>query len=231
MAIRKLGQNVRDARRRRQLTQTALAIRIGISRQRLGDIEAGQAWAVRSEVWFALAQALGIYLRFEFGRDPQQELRDAWHADIQELVLRTAKSGGWERGFEEKVGGWSADRSVDVRLINRATKRIVVNECWNTFGDLGEAARSSARKRRDVEQYAVAVAGDGNAFQVGLLWILKDTAANRAVVKRYPEIFESRFPGSSRGWLETLTKGGPMPQASGLVWCDRGATRLFARRR
>ena len=225
------GQVVLEARHRRRRTQASLAKEVGISRSRLAAIEAGRGGGAPADVWFALGEALGIHLRFEFGRDPQAELRDAGHADIEELVLRLAKPAGWERAWEARSGGWGSDRSVDVRLIAHRRRRIAIVECWNTFGDLGEAGRSSDRKVRDTLQYAVAIAGDGEAFEVGLVWIVRDTRANRDLVNRYAHIFESRFPGSSRAWVNALTRGGPMPAQPGLIWCDVNATRLFARRR
>jgi len=208
-----------------------LAARVGLSQARLAEIEAGRGGGAPAEVWFALGEALGVYLRFEFGRDPQAELRDAGHLEIQELVLRVAKPAGWEQAFEARSGGWQSDRSVDVRLLDRKGRRLVIGECWNTFGDLGEATRSSERKVRDAHEQAVAIAGEGEPFEVGLIWIVRDTAANRALVNRYPRIFESRFPGSSREWVKALTSGGPMPARPGLAWCDVMAARLFARRR
>jgi hypothetical protein len=120
---------------------------------------------------------------------------------------------------------------VDVRLIDRRARRLVVAECWNTFGDLGAASRSSNSKLRDAEEQAVAVAGDGQPFQVGLRWVVRDTKRNRAIVSRYEQIFTARFPGSSVAWVNALTNGGPMPRLPGLVWCDVRATRLFAHRR
>jgi hypothetical protein len=203
---------------------------VGISQARLADIEAGKAAGAPAEVWFALAEALGRYLRFEFARDPQAELDDARHLDIQELVLRVALAGGWERGFEARSREWGTDRSIDVRLLQRRLRRLVIAECWNTFGDLGAATRSSERKVRDAEEQAVALAGDGPPYQVGLVWIVRDTNANRAIVARYEHIFASRFPGSSAGWTRALMQQAPMPKQPGLVWCDLRATRLFARR-
>jgi transcriptional regulator with XRE-family HTH domain len=225
------GSAVLDARRRRKLSQATLASQIGMSRARLAAIEAGRGGGAPAEVWFALGEALGIYLRFEFGRDPQVELRDAGHLDIQELLLRLAKPAGWERAFEARSGSWSSDRSVDVRLLDRKGRRLVIGECWNTFSDLGEATRSSERKIRDAQQQAVAVAGEGEPYPVGLVWIVRDTAANRAMVAKYEHIFEGRFPGSSPAWVRAVTNRGPMPTQPGLVWCDVNATRLFARRR
>ena len=212
------------------MKQASLAARVGISQARLADIEAGRGGGAPLEVWFALAEALGRYLRFEFARDPLQEPSDAGHLPIQELVLRVAHAGGWERAFEARSRALGTDRSVDVRLLDRIGRRLVIAECWNTFGDLGAAARSSNDKVRDAEQQAVAIAGEGEPFEVGLVWIVRDTKANRALVNRYEHIFATRFPGSSAQWVATLTRRGPMPKEPGLIWCDVNATRLFARR-
>ena len=227
-----LGLEIRASRRRRQLTQQALADRIGISRQRVSQLEAGRGVGLPINDWFAIAKALDRYLRFEFARDPHAELADAGHLDIQELVLRLSRLGGWERLFEARSRAYGSDLSVDVKLIDRNARRLVISECWNTFGDLGAASRSSDRKLRDAEEQAVALAGDGEPFQVGLLWTVRDTKANRALVQRYPQIFEARFPGSSLQWLRALTQATDrLPTQPGLVWCDVRSTKLFARRR
>lgn len=222
-----LGQSVRSARRRRRLTQQALADRVGISRQRIGDVELGKSLALPMSVWFALGEALGIYLRFEFGRDPQAGLRDAGHLDIQELVMRVAIAAGWKAEWESRSGR----RSIDVRLEDRQRRRILIVECVNTLGDLGEAMRSSDYKVREAELRAVAIAGDGQLFDVGLVWVVRDTKADRELVGRYGRLLDSRFTGSSVEWIKALVVGGRMPGQAGLVWSDARATRLFARRR
>jgi hypothetical protein len=56
-------------------------------------------------------------------------------------------------------------------------------------------------------------------------------ARNRGLVARYPEAFGSRSPGSSLGWVRSLTVGADPPGEPGLVWCDVAATRLFPWRR
>jgi transcriptional regulator with XRE-family HTH domain len=211
---RTAGAEVKAARNRRRLSQAGLASKVAISRPRLSDIESGDGAGVPLETWFAIAKALGIYLRFEFGRDPQAELRDAGHLDIQELVVRVAAQGGWTPEWESRTGG----RWTDVRLEDRMAGRILIVECWNTFGDLGAAIRSSDHKSKEL--------GDA-----GLLWVIRDTRANRELVLRYAALLASRFKGSSVGWVGALVGGEEMPGESGLVWCDVRATRLFARRR
>ena len=210
-------RGLRVARRRRRLSQAALASKVAISRPRLSDVEAGDGAGVPLETWFAVAKALGLYLRFEFGRDPQQELRDAGHLDIQELVVRVAAHAGWKPEWESR----SRERWIDVGLDDRKNRRILIVECTNTLGDLGAAIRSSDEKVREAPP----------GIAVGLLWVVRDTSANRQLIGRYGALLDSRFSGSSVAWLRVLEAGGPMPNAAGLIWSDVRATRLFARRR
>src|SRR4051812_439318 len=225
------GAEIRTSRRRRRMKQVTLAAKVGISQARLADIEGGRGAGAPLEVWLALAAALDRYLRFEFARDPQAELADAGHLAIQELVIRISKVAGWEVQFEAPSRAWDSKRSIDVRLIDRRSRQIVIVECWNTFGDLGAAARSSNDKLRDAEQQAVAIAGDGEPFCVGLVWVVRDTKANRALVAKYSGASETRLPGSSVGWLHAIEERRRLPSQPGLIWCDVNATRLFAVRR
>ena len=224
--VTRAGRELQAARQRRHLSQAVVARRAGLSRSRLAEIEGGDGFHASLDHWFALAKALGLYLRFEFGRDPQAELRDARHLDIQELVVRVA-APGWKAEWESRSGR----RSIDVRLEDRQRRRILIVECVNTMGDLGEAMRSSDYKVREAEQRAVAIAGGGEPFEVGLVWVVRDTRANRQLVGRYARLLDSRFTGSSMEWVRALVVGGRMPTQSGLIWCDIRASRLFARRR
>jgi len=151
------GREVVVARKRRRLTQARLAEIVGVSRPRLAAIEAGKGGGAPLEVWFSIARALGRYLKFEFAWDPLSELVDAGHLAIQELVIRVGSVAGWEVTVEVPSRAWDSRRSIDVRLTNRRARRIVIVECWNTFGDLGAATRSSNEKIRDEEQRAVAI--------------------------------------------------------------------------
>lgn len=90
---------------------------------------------------------------------------------------------------------------------------------------MGACARSSARKLSELEN--LAIARWGAEARVGLVWVVRATARNRALLTRYPEIFASRFPGSSRAWIAALTTGAAPPTEPGLVWCDVAATRLL----
>jgi transcriptional regulator with XRE-family HTH domain len=231
-AIAKLGREIRRSRDRRRLHQQTLADRVGISRALVAKMEAGRATGTPPEVWFALAVALDRYLKFEFARDPLHELADAGHADIQELVLRVAKPCGYRGGFELRTRATDPSRSIDAPLVSHQQRRLVIVECWNMFGDLGGAARSSQQKQLFGSEAAVVLGRDDEPYEVGLCWVVRDTKRNRELVARYQHIFDALLPGSSLAWVRALTvPGAPMPGRPGLVWCDVRATRLFARRR
>lgn len=103
-------------------------------------------------------------------------------------------------------------------------------EARNTFGNIGGAVRSTNRKIAEAGSLASAIWGEGE-HEVVACWVVRATRRNRELLARYPELFVSRFPGSSGRWTRALMSGAQPPREPGLVWCDVGATRLFAWRR
>jgi hypothetical protein len=119
---------------------------------------------------------------------------------------------------------------VDVFVRDDRRRCLVVEEAWNTIGDIGAGARSFKRKLTLAADLAIAVGGE-RPYSVHGVWVVRATRRNRALVARYPEVFARHFPGSSRAWVAALTGDGRPPTDPGLVWCDVAATRLFAWRR
>jgi len=223
-----LGSQVRAARERRRWTQAELAERAGVGRLVIGRLERGVG-RLDLEVLQRVALALGVSLVVSLGRNLDQAPRDAGHLAMQELVLRLARAAGRAGSFELSTRPAEPWRSVDVGIADDRRCRLIVAECWNTIGDIGAAARASSRKRAEAEAAAVGRWGaDGRA---DLVWVVRATARNRRLLARYPEVFATRFPGSSRRWATALTEGGSPPDADGLVWADIGGTRLFEWRR
>src|SRR5206468_5642597 len=97
--------------------------------------------------------------------------------------------------------------SIDVALRDATTRTLIIVEIWNRLDDLGAAIRSTNRKVAEADGPAVLVARNRPPYQVAACWLLVDTAANRRLVARYPEILGSRFPGSSVGWARCLGSG------------------------
>lgn len=230
-AAMQLGTAVRAARKRRGWKQSALGDKAAMSPSRIGQIERGKGAGVSLEIWFALGQALDIPVRVEFGRDKLQELTDAGHLGIQELVLRLGRAVGSKGTFELPTRPANPSLSVDVGLRDDNRRLLMITECWNTFGNINASVRNTRRKIAEAEALSVSLGGDSGPYRVAACWIVRDTRRNREIVGRYPEVFGSVFTGSSAGWVKALTTPGAEPPTEiGLIWCDLAATRLFARR-
>ncbi len=225
------GRRVADARRRRRLTQEGLGALIALDRSRVSQLERGLGAGAPLSVWVRIGQALDLPIRVEFARDPAAGPVDAGHLAIQELLLRLARAAGRTRFVELATRPSDPVRSSDVVARDDRARVIILQEAWNSIGDIGASLRSSARKAAEAEAAAVLAGVDDGPFRVASCWVVRATARNRALVARYPEIFSAAFPGSSAGWVRALTTGTSPPLEPGLVWCDVATTHLHAWRR
>ena len=226
-----LGGVVRRSRRRRGITQAALAVAVGLKQSRLSQIERGEATGTPLVVWVRLGIVLGQPLAVAFSRElTPAEPADAGHLAGQELVLGLARATGRRGLFEVATQPDDPSLSVDTCIRDDAHRTLIVNEIWNRFDDLGRAARSTDRKVAEAAGIAIGISGE-RPYRVASCWLLVDTAANRALVARYPEIIAARFPGSSAAWVRSLVEGGPVPAAPGIAWIDLRAGRLRPMRR
>jgi transcriptional regulator with XRE-family HTH domain len=227
-----LGSDLRRTRKRRRLTQKALGERVGLSQGRIGDLERGGGATSPLGTWIALGIAIDRPLAVSFSREIESpEPRDAGHLAAQELVLGLARRHGRRADFELPTRPADPALSIDVALRDDGVRAFMVVEIWNRLDDLGAAVRATTRKTREAEGPAVLAARDGPPYRVAICWLLVDTAANRRLVARYPEILESRFPGSSLAWVRCLTEGLPPPSQPGLAWIDPRSGRIVPLRR
>ncbi|HEY6570332.1 MAG TPA: helix-turn-helix transcriptional regulator, partial [Candidatus Limnocylindrales bacterium] len=130
--LARLGAEVRNARRRRRLTQAALGTRVGLSQSAISRAERGLGGGLTLDAWQRIAIALGITLRINLQRDPLAETADAGHLAMQELVLRLGRAAGYKGVLELPTKPAEPWRSIDVALIDDARRRLTVVECWNT---------------------------------------------------------------------------------------------------
>jgi len=227
-----LGGEVRATRRRRRVTQAVLGARIGVGQGRTSELERGAGASAPLDTWVALGMALGRPLAVGFSRDivPDAPV-DAGHLAGQELLLRLARATGRRALAELPTRPSDPARSIDVCLRDDRNRAIIVNEIWNRCDDVGAAYRATNHKIAEAERLAVLAGGDGPPYRVATCWVMVDTAANRHLVRTYPELFAARFEGSSRDWVRCLTDGGRPPIPPGLVWLDTRAGRLVPVRR
>ncbi|MBA2315139.1 MAG: helix-turn-helix transcriptional regulator [Chloroflexi bacterium] len=210
-----LGLGVKDARERLHLTQHSLARRIGLSQARISALERGLGGATPLETWVAIGIALQRPLAVSFTRPLMEPPgpSDAGHLDMQEGLLQLLAAHGRTVRVELPTRPTNPSHSADVAIRTRDGRYLFV-EAWNRFGDLGAAFRSTDRKAADL----AGLAEDG---EVRTAWVIWATASNRALLRRYPGLFQSRFSGSSRAWARALRDGTPPPRDPGIMWWDR----------
>lgn len=223
-----LGGAVRAARRARRWSLATLAARVGIGRTRLSEIERGLGGRAPLETWVALGAALdrplAVRLSHPLGQG-RDEPTDAGHLRIQEHVLALASTTGRHGTFELPTRPIDPSRSTDVGIRDPRHRARILAECWSTFGDLGSAVRATHRKQAEA-------ASTWPDDRVATVWVVRATAANRALLLRYPHIIEATFTGSSRRWVRAMTRGDlPPPTGPGLVWFDPATGRLTEHRR
>jgi transcriptional regulator with XRE-family HTH domain len=227
-----MGSRIRATRRRRRWTLQQLGQKVGVSGARIGQIERGEGASAPLDLWYAIAAALDLPLALTLGRDRLEDAADAGHLAIQELALRLGRDAGRHRTFELPSRPIDSGHSTDVGLRDDGARVLVLLECWNTFGSINAAVRSTRRKLADAEALAVAIGGEDGPYRVACCWIVRDTRRNRELLARYPEVFTSTFVGSSAAWVRALSKAGVAPPTGlGLTWCTRDASRLVAWRR
>ena len=221
----RIGGEIKGMRIQRRWTQADLARRADLGRLVVGRVERGEG-PLDLETLERISLAIGVPLAVGFDRDPRTDVADAGHLAIQEVVLRLARAAGFEAQFELPTRPNEPWRSADVALGMAARRLAIEAECWNTIGDIGAATRASRRKQ--VELAELAVARWGADARARLVWVVRESTRNRALLGRYPEVFASTFTGSPHDWVEALTAGSEPPDDPGLVWCDLAAGRLHA---
>lgn len=229
--VTNLGNGVRSGRTRLRLTQQSLAERVDVHATRISQIESGHGDGVPLRTWVALGIALDQPLAVSFSRPVGgREPSDAGHLGMQERLLQLARAAGRTATFELPTRPADPRHSIDVCVRDGRHRVLIIQEAWNTFGDLGAAVRSTNRKAAEAAGFAATVDG-GPPYRVATVWIVRPSAANRALVGRYPEIFGAAFPGSSRAWVAALANGSIPPAEPGFVWLDSANGRLTEWRR
>lgn len=214
------------------MTQKQLGARVGVEQAWISRIELGHGTGVPLELWIAIGVALGGPLAISFSA-PLGEARgpaDAGHLEMQERLLELARATGRSATFELPTRPSDPRRSIDVCVRDPRHRVLIIQEAWNTFGDIGAAARSTTRKVAEAADLAATI-DDGPPFRVATVWVVMPNASNRTIVARYPEVFRSALPGSSRSWAAALRTGSKPPNAPGLVWLDPTSGRLTEWRR
>jgi transcriptional regulator with XRE-family HTH domain len=231
----KLGRALRDARARRRLTQAQAADIAGISRSEWSGLELGSRdatlWMVNRAA-HAVGTRLNAYLPEASAAD---QPRDAVQLKGQELVIATAKRGGWEGSVEERLDAQaSTSRYGDVvlRRPRRGPTEVALMEIIDWFDDVGGPMRGWQSRLEALERRQIARMTGGDPLpSISGCWVVRATHRNRELVGAHANVFRARFRGSARAWLAALSNPTTaMPHDSALLWISVEGERLFASR-
>lgn len=214
------------------MTQTALGELVGIHQTWVSDIELGRGNGVSLGTWVAIGVGIGRPLAVSFSRPIDgSHPTDAGHLEMQEALLELAAAAGRRAVAELPTRPLDPTHSIDVAVWDEPQRTLIIQEAWNTFGDIGAAIRSTHRKQAEAGDLAIVLARDDGPTRVAAVWVVRASAANRALLARYPHLFATAFAGSSRAWTAALTSGATAPERPGLVWFDPTTRRITAWRR
>jgi transcriptional regulator with XRE-family HTH domain len=209
------------------MTQSQAADRAGVSQGFWSYLERGGATTTTLETLASCASAVHADLAAFLQALPGADLpRDVEHLRRQQLVIAIARGGGWTARPERPIDPEARrSRSIDVELERAVRRELAVVEIWDLVTDGGDAMRSFADKIAAVRREAPP------GWTVSGLFVLRATSRNRALVRQLPDLFASRFAGSSTGWLAALGSPQlPVPLGDGLLWTNVAGTRLHAAR-
>ena len=143
-----LGRGVRAGRERLGMTQATLAARVEVDQSRISQVERGLGQGVPLDLWVRLGVALERPLAISFTKPlgEAHQPADAGHLAMQERLLELARATGRTASFELPTRPADPRYSIDVCTGDTRHRVLLIQEAWNTFGDLGAAVRSTNRK-------------------------------------------------------------------------------------
>jgi transcriptional regulator with XRE-family HTH domain len=225
---------LKDSRVRRGMTQAAAARLAGLSASTWSWLEIGRDGRVTIATLNRAAMAVGSTLQaYVKEASAAASPRDAVHLRNQELVITTARNGGWRSLPEEFIDREArTSRVADVLLMRGAPGHATcyaLVEIWDWLVDVGAAVRDWNRRLDAVERYAIAhMAGEDQLPRVGGFWVLRATNRNRQLLNSHRGFFGSRFPGSARAWHASLTSpAAPMPSQGALLWVSVKGDQIY----
>lgn len=198
-AVKRIGQEIHDARIAHGLSQEATARRAGISRSKAGRIERGEYLNAPLMELIVLAAVVGLELAvraFPVG----SPFRDAVHAALLERFRRLIST--------------SLKWATEVPLPNAGDLRAWDAVVRGPDFRVGIEAETRARDGQALERRIRAKQRDG-AVDVVIL-VLSDTRSNRQFLRERSASFDELFPIPSADALRALA-GGICPSGNSVI--------------
>ncbi len=196
----RLGDELRQARTARGLSQTRVALGAGISRSQLSRIERGQVPGLSLSVACRLAAVLGHELSVK-AYPTGTPVRDRGQlALLQRLAQRLPPTAPWSRELPLPIANdlraWDAGLGLGAGFVGF--------DAESRLTDLQATSRRTAIKLRDDPRAKAAIL------------VVANTRHNRRVLAEHADALRSDFPLGNAALLPTLAAG-IVPPANGIL--------------
>lgn len=202
----RVGAVVRAVRLHQGLRQQDVADRADISQRWVSELERGHIGSVTVDVVDRVCRALEIGLAFDLrwrGGDVDRVV-DRDHAAIVNYVVGRLKRWGWEVRLEFGFNEFGDRGSVDILAWHPRERVLLIVEVKSRLTDLQRMLAALDRKQRIVPGL-VATSG-WRPVRTDVLLVVLSTSANRTVVARHPQLFDTAFPDRSPGLVSRLRR-------------------------
>jgi transcriptional regulator with XRE-family HTH domain len=210
--LRAIGDDCRRLREDAGESQTAVARAAGVAQAYLSAIEAGEAEPSLA-ILGRVGAALGTDLSVHFFQNTGPRLRDRIQLMMEQAVLEHA-SPRWRPELEVRV--YRPVRGVvDVLLHDKTGPDSVATEAHSLLRRVEQQLRWANQKAD-----ALAALPGFDDRRICRLLLLRNTAANRELVRTVPAVFTAAYPARSSVAFEALRSAtGSFPVAA-LLWVD-----------
>jgi len=209
---RAIGDDLVRLRLDAAATKAQVAAAANVDGSFYGRIEAGQANA-SLETLIGIANSVGADLSIRLYAGSGPRLTDRHQARMVEALLDRLDPT-WRMHLEVPV--WRPVRGVVDGVLERADRSLlVVTEFVSTLVRLEQTLRWSAEQAASIGSSTLV--GDGPTPPVSQLLVVRSTAANREIARRFEAILRSAFPIRTADAVWSLVSGDPWPGAA-LIW-------------
>jgi transcriptional regulator with XRE-family HTH domain len=208
-AIR-IGLSLRALRIRRGWRQLDVAIRAGVSRGTVSNLERGLLARTSLDALIRVAAATGadVDVRVRWRGEQLDRLLDEGHARLADAMAARLRQVGWTVGLEVTFSIWGERGSVDVLAYHPSTGTVLVIEVKTIVPDFQAMVATLDRKAR----LAPEIAGDRGwaCREVGRLLVIEEGSTSRDRIGRLGAAVGAVFPNRGpfvRSWLRAPSGG------------------------
>jgi transcriptional regulator with XRE-family HTH domain len=208
-AIR-IGLSLRALRLRRRLRQIDVAIKAGVSRGTVSNIERGLFQHVSIETLERVAAVVGagLDIRVRWHGADLDRLLDDGHARLGEAITRRLRAAGWDVAVEATFSAFGERGSIDVLAWHRESGCLLVVEVKTVVPDFQAMLSGLDRKARLGPD--VAKARGWTVRSVSRLLVIEEGTTSRNRLSQMASTIDAVLPDRGpaiRPWMRSPNRG------------------------